>query len=357
VSSPIPIQNIFYLLVYAWDKLSEGEVTDVSKLDSNELVDLFAHVLNSGIKHLLRRGLHQDYILHEEEIPGVRGRVNVGISARRMLLPHGRAFCEFDELSVDTLPNQILLSAVRRLLKSPRLDPALHFKLRGLNRELGGISEIRLTQHTFRKVQLHSNNRFYRFLLNICELALNVSMVDEESGEYRFKDFIRDERRMALLFESFVFNFLRTERPDLSIGRDHITWVAQSETDPQLAYLPIMKTDISVRSQRPPKTLIIDAKFYRETFQSYFDSETIHSGNLYQIYAYLKNLEIRGGADAQADGMLLYPVTDRSVRLTYELPGHRVHIRTLNLAADWKDIHNELMQLGVESGFGGLSQA
>ena len=107
----------------------------------------------------------------------------------------------------------------------------------------------------------------------------------------------------------------------------------------------MMETDISVRSKKPPKTLIIDTKFYKETFQSYYDSQTIHSANLYQIYSYLKNIEIRGGADADADGMLLYPVVDRSVRLEYDLPGHRIQICTLNLAAGWKEIHKELLDL------------
>jgi 5-methylcytosine-specific restriction enzyme subunit McrC len=335
MASPIPIKNIYYLLIYSWSSLDEGEITDISKLESQELADLFASVLNSGIKHLLRRGLDQDYILHEEDIPGVRGRINVGISARKMLLPHGRAFCEFDELSVDSLPNQILLSTVRHLLKASKLDPGLREQLRGLNRELGGISEIPLTKHAFRKVQLHSNNRFYRFLLNICELVLDMSIADEEAGNYRFRDFVRDERKMARLFENFVFNFYRHHRPDLQIKKERIYWQASSDSDPDLVFLPTMETDISVRSKDPAKTLIIDTKFYKETFQSYYDKETIHSPNLYQIYSYLKNLEVRGGADAKADGMLLYPVIDRSVHLKYELA----------LNNQWKDIHEDLLGL------------
>ena len=91
MSSPIPVQNIYYLLIYAWNNLDEGELTDISNLESNELVDLFASVLNSGTKHLLRRGLDQDYILHDEAIAGVRGRINIGITVRQMLLQHGRA--------------------------------------------------------------------------------------------------------------------------------------------------------------------------------------------------------------------------------------------------------------------------
>jgi len=92
LSSPIPIQNIYYLLIYSWKSLAEGEITDVSNLESNELVDLFASVLHGGINHLLRRGLDQNYRAHQEEIAGVRGRINIGITARRMLISHGRAY-------------------------------------------------------------------------------------------------------------------------------------------------------------------------------------------------------------------------------------------------------------------------
>ncbi len=308
-------------------------------------MDLFAAVLASGINHLLRRGLDQNYVPHQEEIAGIRGRINIGVTARRMLVSHGRAYCEFDELSVDTLPNQILLSTVQRLSKAPNLNKDLKARLSGTSRMLGGISTIPLTKHAFRKVQLHGNNRAYRFLLNICELVLDMSIVDESAGSYKFRDFIRNEKQMARLFENFVFNFYQIHRPDLSIKRDIISWQASSSSDPQLRYLPNMKTDISVRSKAENKTLIIDTKFCKETFQKYYDSETIHSGNLYQIYSYLKNLEPCGGADAGADGMLLYPVVERSVRQTYDLPGHNVHICTLNLAADWQDIQAELLEI------------
>jgi len=52
----IPIQNIYYLLCYAWDKLEEKEIVDVEPLDSTSLADLFARVLINGTNHLLKRG-------------------------------------------------------------------------------------------------------------------------------------------------------------------------------------------------------------------------------------------------------------------------------------------------------------
>lgn len=345
MASPIPVKNIYYLLAYAWDRLPESEIVDVSQLESQELADLFAAVLINGIHHLLRRGLDQSYISREAEIAGIRGRVNIGVTARRMLAPHGRAHCEFDELQVDTLPNQILRATVFRLIRVPSLDRSLRPKLRSLYRELGGISDVPLSRSLFRSVQLHSNNSFYRFLLSICELVLNMSLVSEASGNFRFRDFVRDDKAMARLFESFVYNFFKAERPDLEIRKERIYWEATSVSDPDFRFLPTMETDISVRDKPHTQTLVIDTKFYKETFQNYYDREKVHSANLYQVVAYLGNLQYRSGPDAEAKGMLLYPVVEKSVRLDYNLAGHDVSISTVNLAADWKDIRDELRSL------------
>jgi len=40
----IPIQNIYYLLCYAWDKLAERDVVAVEAIDTTTLADLFARV-------------------------------------------------------------------------------------------------------------------------------------------------------------------------------------------------------------------------------------------------------------------------------------------------------------------------
>ena len=78
-------------------------------------------------------------------------------------------------------------------------------------------------------MQLTGNNRLYRFLLNICELVHGAWLVTEEKGSYRFRSFVRDEKRMALVFQYFVYNSLRVERRDLTIFRENINWNARSE--------------------------------------------------------------------------------------------------------------------------------
>lgn len=343
MAEPIPIRNIYYLLCYAWNRLDEGAIVDVSGVDTTELADLFATVLIGGIHHLTRRGLDQGYERHQEELSSIRGRIQVARTARRMLVHHGKADCAFYELTVNTLPNRILKSTLRYLAGVEGLDGKLRNQLIALHRNLRGINYEPLTRQLFRKVQLHSNNRFYKFLLNICEMVCESWLVDERTGHYKFRDFIRDDKRMAYLFEEFIRNFYRSERPDLDARKEIIYWQAESQTDPSLKLLPTMETDISVRSL--DKTLIIDAKYYSQTLSSYYDTRSIHSANLYQIFAYLKNIEARGGNDAKAEGMLLYPVVDRSIREEYEMHGHKVRICTINLSKDWRDIKSDLLAL------------
>lgn len=343
MANEIPIRNIYYLLCYAWDKLREGELVDVSGIDSTELVDLFATVLEKGTNHLIRRGLDQGYLARDEELSSIRGRINVANTARRMLTQHGKAHCVYDELSVNTLPNQIIKSTLLVLAGAPKLNGELRIKVRRLYRDLGDIDDIPLTKFQFRRVQLHSNNRFYKFLLHVCEIIQSSYLVDEKTGEYRFRDFIRDDRAMARLYENFILNFYKIECPQLSVKKERLYWVASSETDPTLSLLPTMKTDISIRDGK--RTLIIDAKYYSRTLQTYYDSESIHSGNMYQLMAYLRTVSQRGGTDAEAEGMLLYPVVNRKLREVYTIEGHTVRICTLDLAKEWGDIREELLTL------------
>ena len=141
MSSAIPIRNIYFLLCYAWNRLQEGGLVDVSADSSTELADLFARILLTGTRHLLRRGLEQGYELRSAELTGIRGRPDLLQTARRFLAQHGRAACDYDELTVNTLPNQILKATLRVLAGVPALQSTLRQELRVLHRSLSAIDE------------------------------------------------------------------------------------------------------------------------------------------------------------------------------------------------------------------------
>ena len=307
MASTIPIKNVYYLLCYAWNRLEQGEIVDVGQTPTTELVDLFALVLCDGLRHLARRGLEQGYQLKEEELSGVRGRLDIANSVRRFLFMQGRSFCSFDELSADTNANRILKATLRILLSARDLDSGLRKRVNTSYRSLQGIQDILLSQNAFRSVRVTSNSLFYRFLLNICNFVFESLLVDETNGSSRFRDFTRDDDKMARLFQSFLFNFIARECPDWTVKSENIKWQATSGTDPDLALLPRMQTDIS--ASRPGEYRIIDAKFYRQSLGKFFDAEKVHSANLYQMTSYLMNASAVSGVEAE--GMLIYPKVDR----------------------------------------------
>jgi len=73
----IPIQNLYYLLVYAWDHRLENSGLD--KIDGEncpDLNNLLAVALLEATRRQLRHGLDRSYIEVEEETSRIRGRID-----------------------------------------------------------------------------------------------------------------------------------------------------------------------------------------------------------------------------------------------------------------------------------------
>jgi 5-methylcytosine-specific restriction enzyme subunit McrC len=209
---------------------------------------------------------------------------------------------------------------------------------------LQGISFLELTKSDFKSVRLHRNNRFYEFLLHICEMIYDHSLPAERKGEWKFVDFTRDERKMNQLFEAFIRNFYKRNFPEWKIGSRRMKWQFSANiNDPDLDYLPIMETDITV--EKDDEIIIIDAKYYRETLTSRFNSKKVKSINLYQLFSYLLNQRDGCYKTENAKGILLYPTIDEEYDLEYSYKNHPIQIKTLNLNMHWKKIEERLISI------------
>ena len=338
----IPIENIYYLLCYAWDKLAEKDVVDVDAVDSASLADLFARVLISGTKHLLKRGFDRGYVPQHEWTPRPRGRIDFQQFARRGRTVAARLPCSFDDLSYDVLHNQILKATMVGLLRTVGLAAESAEGLSHLRRLFSEIRDIELTGRVFRRVQLHRNNQFYDFLMRVCELVYWNSLATETRGTAKFMDFVRDEKQMASLYESFVRNFYKKEAREYRVGRENIAWKWHAVDDTSASLLPRMQTDISLESA--DRKIIIECKFTPEATQHHYEADKLRSSHLYQIHAYLNNLE-PGPLTDTCEVVLLYPTVHDTMSATYSERGRTIRIRTINLDQPWKQIHTDLLAL------------
>ena len=158
-------------------------------------------------------------------------------------------------------------------------------------------------------------------------------------GKAKFMDFL-DEQRMCKLYEKFILEYYRKEYPQIKANASQIPWQLD---DGDGAMLPVMQTDIMLSYQE--KVLIIDAKYYGKMTQTRFDSHTLHSGNLYQIFTYVKNKEFElKDCEHTVSGMLLYAQTDEDVipNNTYQMSGNQISVRALNLNQNFSKISENL---------------
>lgn len=339
----IPIANIYYLLCYAWDVLEEKEtLVEVDVLDSTDILDLFARVLVNGTRRFLRRSLDRGYLPCEGDIPAVRGKLLVTQTVRRDLLRYGRAACEWDELEYDTLPNRILKATLLRLRDAQELNPGTRADVHDLLRWLAPVRNIELHAENFRRVQLHRNNRIYRFLLHICEFVHEHWLPAEQGRARRFRDFVRDG--LPTLFEKFILNFFRRELPpSWQVSAPVIRWQMDAKNDDALALVPRMETDVCLRG--PGRAIILDTKFYSQALKAGpYGRSKLSPSNLYQIFTYLRQKSCELDWE-QAEGVLLYPRTTRNFAVDFRTQGHRIRALTLDLTQQWWNIHAALMQI------------
>jgi 5-methylcytosine-specific restriction enzyme subunit McrC len=336
----IPIQYIYYLLCYAWDKLAERDVVAVDAIDSTTLADMFARVLINGTNHLLKRGFDRGYVAEHAWTGRLRGRICFQDAIRRNATRTSRLPCDFDEFSHDIVHNRILKATMRRLLRTHGLAAECSEGLNQLYRMFSEIQDIELTNRVFGQVQLYRNNQFYDFLLKVCELIYRNLLVSEKPGTSKFMDFVQDKRQMAILFENFVRTFYRIHS-DFRVKREDIYWRWMAADQVAAGLLPKMQTDISLTSDT--RKIVIDCKFTPEATQQHYEAETLRSSHGFQINAYMDNLA--GERAETCEMMLLYPTVDAPLSADYTHKGHKIQIRTINLNQPWQSIHQDLLAL------------
>lgn len=338
----IPILNIYYLLCYAWDKLEEGEKVTAGISDYQTAIDLFTRVLVNGCNRLFKKGLDRDYIAITETYNGIKGKINFAASINANAFDQGKAVCEFDEFQYNILQNQLLKATLLRISKIRELDKKLHKEVKALYLKFNGVDDIEVKSILFSKVRIHRNNLFYDLLLRICKMIVEATSLNEIDGNYVFKDFIRDDRAMARLFEAFIRNFYKKELVDYKVSSPKIDWSAAAIGDSNINLLPEMRTDIVLEA--PNRKIVLDTKYYRDITTEYFGSKTFHSNNLYQVYSYLRNLEDDNtdSRNASSEGLLLYPTVENDYDQSFIISGHKIRFATIDLSKDWKNIDTRL---------------
>ena len=333
----IRIQNIYYMLAYAFQVLNEHGYKSIATEDFDNTAELCAAILTRGIKIQIKRGLGKEYMSRTESLASLRGKIDITESIKTQALQRRQLVCSYDEFSVNSFMNRIIKSTMLLLLRAD-IAKTRKKELKKLLVYFDDVDPIDLHSVNW-NMQYNRNNQTYRMLIGICYLIIKGLLQTQSDGTTKLMDFL-DEQRMHRLYEKFILEYYRKEYPQITANASQIPWQLDDDMG---AMLPVMQTDIMLSYGE--KTLIIDAKYYAHTTQLQYDKHTLHSGNVYQIFTYVKNKEAElADRPHEVSGILLYAKTDEDIypENEYWMSGNRIEVRTLNLDGDFSMIKAQL---------------
>ena len=339
----IPVQNIYYMLAYAFQVLNENGYKNIETEQFDNVGELCAAILSKGVSLQLKRGLGKEYVSETEPLSSLRGKIDIAESIKAQSMLRKQLVCTYDDFTVNSYMNRIIKSTMDLLIRSD-ISKARKKELRKLLVFFGEVEPLNVYDINW-QLQYNRNNQSYRMLISICYLVVKGLLQSKTSGGTKLMDFL-DEQRMCRLYERFILEYYRKEHPEIRASASQIPW----QLDDDFSFmLPVMQTDIML--SKGNTTLIIDAKYYGHTTQEQYGVHTLHSGNLYQIFTYVKNKDAEYGEQPHnVSGMLLYAQTDETVQPNnvYHMGGNKVSVRTLNLNCSFKEIASQLDEIVTE---------
>ncbi|MBQ5988265.1 MAG: 5-methylcytosine-specific restriction endonuclease system specificity protein McrC [Oscillospiraceae bacterium] len=342
MANSILIKNIYYMLAYAFQSLNPEDDELINNENFDNALDLFASILSKGISVQLKRGLYREYIYKQDDISIMHGKINIQGTIKNKFQHKQLLSCEYDELSENNILNRIIKTTSSLLIKSEDVKSEYRNLLKQQMMFFSEVDEIDLFSVRWPLIKFHRNNQSYRILIGICELIVEgMIMNSDENGDYKLSKF-NDDQRMCRLYEKFLLEYYKKHYPNLFVRAGQLPWILDDCDDDML---PVMQTDVMIYDKKEKSLLILDAKYYSHTTQSNYDKRTIHSGNLYQIFTYVKNSDRRfGGKWDNVSGILLYAKTEEEIQpdKDYVMSGNRISVKTLDLNQEFPKIKEQL---------------
>ena len=324
------------MLSYAFSILREEKFKKVEIEEFDNIFEMLASIISKATSSLIKRGLGKNYISRIEETSLPHGKIDIAGSIKSNLINKHKLICEYDDYLPDTYLNQIIKLTMMLLIKQ-EINLKLKKELKVLLMYFKDVSIINYYSINW-NITYNKNNQHYELLIGLSYLVLKGMLQTQSDGSIKLMNFI-DEQRMSKLYEKFILEFYKKECSWMKVTSSKINWQLDNE---DCDNLPSMQSDIMIENNN--KILIIDAKYYSNNMQEYFDKKSIISTNLYQIFTYVKNKQYEDSSK-EVLGMLLYAKTNSEIQPDnfYIMSGNKLFIKTLDLSSEFKNIKSMLL--------------
>lgn len=338
-------------MLYASDVARFGGRFDaLLEEDPAELPDLVGRLLSREVQRRIRRNLSRGYRHRKAVLTRVRGRIDLLLTATQRLLDRGEVACQFDELTLDTARNRFVRAALERIALITSWDVGDRCRSLASDFRRAGVAGLPPSRAEFARDRISRNDAEDRFMLALARLAFDLALPTEEAGTTAFTESGRDEHWVRRLFEKAVGGFYALELIpkgwQVRTG-EVLHWPVSAASSGIEAILPTMRTDI--RLDAPDgRRIVIDTKFTALVTKGWYRAESLKSGHLYQLYAYLRSQEQSDDVDAPwtcATGILLHPAVGRKFDEGVTIQGHEIRFATVDLSEGPEVIRRALREI------------
>ena len=286
IGPKIGIPQLLSLACYAMSKFKpQRQQFDYPR--EYAMPDVLALALASAARRAFSRGLLHGYVVEEEALQTVRGRIRFDDQIRRRFGIAVPVEVRCDEFTEDILANRLVRAAVYRLGRMRLQSPAARKELGRIAGMLDNVSPVEFAPNAVPEVRFDRLNGHYREVMALSRLVLRHSAYESGRGEVRASGFLMD---MNDVFQEFVTQALREElrvsdRVFLETNIDSLDDEGGIRLRPDLTWW-----------DGPSCLFVGDAKYKNLT------GDRVLNSDLYQLLAYVTALDVPGGLLIYAQG-------------------------------------------------------
>ena len=348
----IPVRNLWLLMLYASDIYKELDAANIAVEDNpDDIPDLVAEMLCRRVEHRIQRNLSYSYQSRDAVLSRVRGRIDLLGTERGRLLERGKIACRFYELTIDTPRNRYVRAALETISKVVKRKDLAH-RCRSLDIRLRrmGVSQVRPSRSEVSVDRFGRHDAEDKPMVTAAHLAFNLALPTESKGTKQLSSPERDNLPwLRKLFEKGVAGFYGTVLSKhcyrVSAGRA-LKWQIESNSLGMNKILPNMKTDIIIDNLDLEHRIVIDTKFNSIVTSGWYRDETLRSGYLYQMYAYLRSQEDSDDhLNENAGGLFIHPSMGEDVNEYVVIDNHKIQFATIDLGASALEIREQLINI------------
>ena len=194
----IPIQNIYYMLSYAFRVLNPQGYKQVSVEQFDNVLEMLSSVLARGVSIQIKRGIGKGYLERIEPLCSPRGRFELSESIKTNCLHKKHIVCSYDTFSENIYMNRIIKSILELLIRTD-ISKSRKKEFRRLLVYFSDVSCLDVN-HINWNMHYNRNNRTYQMIVSVCYMIIKGLLQSTAAGSKRLIEFL-DEQQMHHLYE------------------------------------------------------------------------------------------------------------------------------------------------------------